>query len=73
MARTKICGITNRADLQAAVEAGTDAIGIISAVDVATTREVDRGTAAELVAAVPPFVTATLVSYSHLRAHETLR
>ena len=62
MARTKICGITNRADLQAAVEAGTDAVGIISAVDVATTREVDRGTAAELVAAVPPFVTATLVS-----------
>ena len=62
MARTKICGITNRADLQAAVEAGTDAIGIISAVDVATTREVDRGTAAELVAAVPPFVTATLVA-----------
>ncbi|MFQ3475764.1 phosphoribosylanthranilate isomerase [Halonotius sp. F2-221B] len=62
MARTKICGITNRADLQAAVEAGTDAVGIISAVDVATTREVDRSTAAELVAVVPPFVTATLVS-----------
>lgn len=62
MARVKICGLTNRADLQAAIEAGTDAVGIISAVDVATTREVDRSTATELVAAVPPFVTATLVS-----------
>jgi len=62
MARVKICGLTNQADLQAAVEAGTDAIGVISSVDVATSREVDRGTAAELIAAVPPFVTATLVS-----------
>jgi Phosphoribosylanthranilate isomerase len=62
MSRVKICGLTNQADLQAAVEAGTDAIGVISAVDVATSREVDRGTAAELIAAVPPFVTATLVS-----------
>ncbi|WP_138004700.1 phosphoribosylanthranilate isomerase [Halalkalirubrum salinum] len=62
MARVKICGLTNAADLQAAIEAGSDAIGIISEVSVATPREVDRGTAAELVAAVPPFVTATLVT-----------
>ena len=62
MARVKICGLTNPADLQAAVEAGADAVGVISEVSVATPREVDRGTAAELVAAVPPFVTATLVT-----------
>ncbi|ERH01584.1 MAG: phosphoribosylanthranilate isomerase [Halonotius sp. J07HN6] len=62
MARVKICGLTNRADLQAAVEAGADAIGVISSVNVATSREVDRSTAAELIAAIPPFVTATLVS-----------
>ena len=62
MARVKICGLTNAADLQAAIEAGADAIGVISEVSVTTPREVDRGTAAELVAAVPPFVTATLVT-----------
>ena len=62
MARVKICGFTDPADLRAAIEAGADAVGIISAVSVDTPREVDRGTAAELVADVPPFVTATLVT-----------
>jgi len=62
MARVKICGLTDPADLRAAIEAGADAVGIISAVSVDTPREVDRGTAAELVAEVPPFVTATLVA-----------
>ena len=62
MARVKICGLTDPADLRAAIEAGADAVGVISSVSVDTPREVDRGTAAELVAAVPPFVTATLVT-----------
>lgn len=62
MARVKICGLTEPADLRAAIEAGADAVGIISSVSVETPREVDRGTAAELVADVPPFVTATLVA-----------
>ena len=62
MARVKICGFTDSADLRAAIEAGADAVGIISSVSVDTPREVDRGTAAELVAEVPPFVTATLVT-----------
>jgi phosphoribosylanthranilate isomerase len=62
MARVKICGLTDPADLRAAIEAGADAVGIISSVSVDTPREVDRGTAAELVAEVPPFVTATLVT-----------
>ena len=62
MARVKICGLTDPADLRAATEAGADAVGIISSVTVDTSREVDRGVAAELVAEVPPFVTTTLVS-----------
>src|SRR6056297_1612144 len=62
MARVKICGLTDPADLRAAIEAGADAVGIISSVSVDTPREVDRGAAAELVAEVPPFVTATLVT-----------
>jgi len=62
MARVKICGLTDAADLRAAIEAGADAVGVISSVSVETAREVDRGTAAELVADVPPFVTATLVT-----------
>ena len=62
MARVKICGLTNPADLQAAIEAGADAVGVICDVSVETPRAVDRSTAAALVAAVPPFVTATLVT-----------
>jgi len=62
MARVKICGLTDPADVRAAIEAGADAVGVISSVTVDTPREVDRGTAAELVAEVPPFVTATLVT-----------
>ncbi|MGM0604605.1 MAG: phosphoribosylanthranilate isomerase [Halobacteriota archaeon] len=62
MARVKICGLTDPADLRASIEAGVDAVGVITDVPVETPREVDRGTAAELIAAVPPFVTATLVT-----------
>ncbi len=69
MARVKICGLTNPADLQAAIEAGADAVGIICDVSVETPRDVDRSTAAELVAAVPPFVTATLVTMPESAEH----
>ncbi|MCL9816592.1 phosphoribosylanthranilate isomerase [Natronocalculus amylovorans] len=62
MARVKICGLTDSADLRAAVEAGTDAVGFISEVPVDTPREVDRSQAAALIAETPPFVTATLVT-----------
>jgi Phosphoribosylanthranilate isomerase len=62
MARVKICGITQETDLSAAVEAGADAIGLISGVGVDTHREVDPATAADLAAAAPPFVTTTLVT-----------
>ncbi|QAU12329.1 phosphoribosylanthranilate isomerase [Halorubrum sp. BOL3-1] len=62
MARVKICGITEAADLRAAVEAGADAVGVITEVPVDSPRQVDPAKAAELLADVPPFVTATLVA-----------
>jgi phosphoribosylanthranilate isomerase len=61
MTRVKICGVTSPADLELVVDAGADAVGVITDVPVDTPREVDSGTAAELVAAAPPFVTTTLV------------
>ena len=62
MTRVKICGITREADLQAAVTAGADAIGIVTDVPKETPREVSPERAAELIGAVPPFVTSVLVT-----------
>lgn len=62
MTRVKICGITRETDLRVAVEAGADAIGVVSEVPVDSPREVSRERAAELVAAAPPFVTTVLVT-----------
>ncbi|AWB27939.1 phosphoribosylanthranilate isomerase [Halococcoides cellulosivorans] len=62
MTRVKLCGMTDRSALDAAVDAGADAVGVICAVDVDTPREVDRERAAALLAAVPPFVTGVLVT-----------
>ncbi|GAB7010157.1 phosphoribosylanthranilate isomerase [Halorubrum trueperi] len=75
MARVKICGLTRGADLRAAIDAGADAVGVISEVPVDSPREVDPATAAELLADVPPFVTATLVTMpeSAERAVELVR
>lgn len=60
--RVKVCGLTREDDLETAVAAGADAIGVICDVSVDTPREVSVERAAELVAAVPPFVTAVLVT-----------
>ncbi|WP_248896215.1 phosphoribosylanthranilate isomerase [Haloplanus halobius] len=62
MARVKICGVTTEADLQAVVDAGADAVGILTEVDVDTPREVEPDKAADLVAAAPPFLSTVLVS-----------
>jgi len=62
MTRAKICGITSQSDLDAAVEAGADALGFTAAVTVDTPREIAVGRAADLVAAVPPLVTSVLVT-----------
>ncbi|AGB39503.1 phosphoribosylanthranilate isomerase [Natronococcus occultus] len=62
MTRVKLCGTTDEDDLEAAVAAGADAVGLISAVPVDTHRELAPARAAELAAAAPPFVTTVLVT-----------
>ena len=59
--RVKICGVTCEDDLNAAVDAGADAVGFITDVSVDTPREIAPGHAADLVAATPPYVTTSLV------------
>lgn len=60
--RVKICGLTNAPDLDRAVAAGADAVGVIADVAVETPRELSSRRARELVAGVPPFVTSVLVT-----------
>ncbi|WP_136689001.1 phosphoribosylanthranilate isomerase [Halorhabdus amylolytica] len=62
MTRVKICGHTRIEDVQATVDAGADAIGVISEVPVETPREVPRERAADLFDAVPPLVSGVLVT-----------
>ncbi|GAD52820.1 LOW QUALITY PROTEIN: phosphoribosylanthranilate isomerase [Halarchaeum acidiphilum MH1-52-1] len=72
-ARVKVCGLTNAADVETAVEAGADALGFIVDVPVDTPREIDPETAAALVADVPPFVTSVLVTMADSDAIPALR
>ena len=60
--RVKVCGLTDGTDLGVAVEAGADAVGLVSDVSVDTPREIPPERARELAAAVPPFVTSVLVT-----------
>ena len=53
--RIKICGLTRKADVEAAVAAGADALGFVFYPE--SPRHVSPDTARELIAAVPPFVT----------------
>ncbi|UXH80239.1 phosphoribosylanthranilate isomerase [Roseateles amylovorans] len=53
--RIKICGLTREADVDAAVEAGADAIGLVFYAP--SPRAVTVARAAELVRRLPPFVT----------------
>lgn len=62
MTRVKICGITTHEDLDVAVEAGADAVGLIADVPTDTPREVPATRAVELARAAPPFVTTVLVT-----------
>ncbi|NKE37444.1 phosphoribosylanthranilate isomerase [Natronococcus sp. JC468] len=62
MTRVKLCGTTDEDDLEAAVDAGADAVGLISEVPVDTHRELAPARAADLAAAAPPFVTTVLVT-----------
>lgn len=58
----KICGVTNGVDLQAVVETGADAVGLITDVSIDSPREIDTSTAADLAARAPPLLTTTLVT-----------
>ncbi|MFB6085608.1 MAG: phosphoribosylanthranilate isomerase [Halodesulfurarchaeum sp.] len=62
MVRVKICGLTHGDDVQAAVEAGVDAVGAIVDVPVETPRAVSPERAARLFVEVPPFVSTVLVT-----------
>jgi len=62
MARVKLCGLGTEADVRAAVDAGADALGFITEVDVDTPREVSPDRARELAASTPPFVTTVAVT-----------
>ncbi|WP_137288301.1 phosphoribosylanthranilate isomerase [Natronorubrum halophilum] len=62
MTRVKICGLTTEDDLEMAIDAGADAVGIICDVSVETPREVTVAEARDLAAAAPPFVASVLVT-----------
>jgi phosphoribosylanthranilate isomerase len=70
--RIKICGLTRREDLQAAVDAGADAVGLVFYRP--SPRYVDLKTAAELARAVPPLVSVVglFVNADPARVRETL-
>ncbi len=66
--RVKICGITNKEDLDAAVNAGADALGFV--VDVPESpRNVSTDRARALIEATPPFVQSVVVSVFQTPAH----
>ncbi|MBT2333777.1 phosphoribosylanthranilate isomerase [Variovorax paradoxus] len=57
--RIKICGLTREADVDAAVEAGADAVGFVRYA--ASPRAVTAERAAQLASRLPPFVTPVLL------------
>ncbi|MFB6128475.1 MAG: phosphoribosylanthranilate isomerase [Halorhabdus sp.] len=62
MTRVKVCGHTRTKDVRTSVDAGVDAIGVISRVPVDTPREVAPERATTLLDAVPPLVAGVLVT-----------
>lgn len=62
MTRVKVCGFTRERDLEAAIAAGVDAVGLISGVTVETPREIDLAEASRLAERVPPLVSSVLVT-----------
>ncbi|MDE2368694.1 MAG: phosphoribosylanthranilate isomerase [Burkholderiales bacterium] len=57
--RIKICGFTREADVDAAIEAGADALGFV--LYEKSPRHVGLARASELIARLPPFVTPVLL------------
>lgn len=61
MTRVKICGLTREEDVDAVVDAGTDAVGFISGLP-RSPRNLTIQRAAALMSRIPPFVTPVLVT-----------
>jgi phosphoribosylanthranilate isomerase len=61
MTRVKICGLTREEDVDAAVDAGADAVGFISGLP-SSPRNLSIARASSLISRVPPFVTQVLVT-----------
>jgi phosphoribosylanthranilate isomerase len=61
MTRVKICGLTREEDVDAAVDAGADAVGFISGLP-SSPRNLPVSRVASLISRVPPFVTSVLVT-----------
>ena len=59
--RVKICGITRKEDLDAAAEAGADAVGFVVGV-ASSPRNLSLNEAERLIRQVPPFVKSVLVT-----------
>jgi phosphoribosylanthranilate isomerase len=59
--RVKICGITRKEDLDAAAEAGADAVGFVVGV-ASSPRNLSLSDAEKLIRQVPPFVKSVLVT-----------
>ena len=59
--RVKICGITRKEDLDAAIVAGADAVGFVVGVD-SSPRNIALEKAEKLIRQVPPFVKSVLVT-----------
>jgi phosphoribosylanthranilate isomerase len=68
--RVKICGITNRADAEAAVAAGADALGFI--LYSGSKRFVAMEEAIRMVEGLPPFVTTVAVTVNAVREFTNL-
>lgn len=71
--RIKICGLTREADVDAAVEAGADAVGFV--LYDKSPRYVDAARAGVLARRLPPFVTPVLllVNASSVQVHSALQ
>lgn len=62
--RVKICGITTAEDAGAAIRAGADALGFLVGLLYPSEDELAPAEAAEIAAALPPFVSPTLVTHA---------
>lgn len=70
MVRVKVCGLTNKEDVEAAVDAGADAVGVIVGFS-SSPRNRTLEEAAGLFRCVPPFVCKVLVTTAEIATRET--